>query len=285
MTIDATSAKRFGQHLKMCQRTVTTWEDADDGTRYHQCGMAYRIREPADGDGVHFLVYLKKTRKNNGAEVLQAAERFVADQLGGKELRLQDASFISCKNRNMFDLAFRHLLTHCRTWYESQGYQVVGAWAARLRESVGCAIVKYATVPVVRVLDAVRLQTVALSRPDATWTPADISLHNSLETDEHDAVPSSTRLCVLRARRRLQALLETAPKGSELGVWLPGLPCADYAFFMEAMYGGRLDRHPRWAIADVGGVRTPTMELFKRANGLKRYSGRIKWAKRLSARR
>jgi hypothetical protein len=37
-----------------------------------------------------------------------------------------------------------------------------------------------------------------------------------------------------------QALFERAPTESKLGPWLVSLPCEDYAFFMEAMYGGTL---------------------------------------------
>lgn len=237
---------------------------------------AFNVSDPKRPGGAHYLQFLRKTPQYTGAHVLKAAEQVVIER-GGTTLHLQDASFIRCSTDIEMDLGFRELLAHGSTWYERHGYAVVGAAARRMRASVADAIRLYADIVVEDIASAVRKQVLALWRPDATWTPVDGSLYNSM----NPGTGTQTRLAVFRARRRLQTMLDKAPKGAKLGAWLLSLSCRDHSFFMEAMYGDRYGRAPRWAIAEVAGVRTPTLALFKRANALKRFTGRIVWSKKL----
>jgi hypothetical protein len=248
---------------------IITWEDG--GTTYHQYKRAFRVRAP------DFLVYLRKTRMLSGAQVLRLAERFVRDRLGGTRLTLQDASFITCDDRRTeFDLGFRSLLAHGRTWYERQGYAPSGKGAAAVRRRVAVAVATYAAFPVRRVAEAVAAQMRHLrSTKNATWTRVDVGVFTSAST----AQPAkASRARVLRARAQLLTQLSSAPPGATLGRWLLTLTCSHYAAFMRAMYGTRMG-DTSITVAETGGVRTPTITLFKRANAMRRLSHRILWIK------
>lgn len=242
----------------------------------------FRVESPSTPGGPHYLKYLRKTTMRSGEDVLHEAERRVSESMGGSELQLQDASFIMCsESQAAYDLGFRYLLVHGQTWYEARGYRVVGSAAKAMRARVHRAVIEYAHTPVDAVTRGIREQLARLAHPEAKWTFVDTSLHNSsasMSTFE----PSQPKHTIIRARRRLLALMNSAPPKALLGPWLSTLLCTEYAFFMEAMYGDRYGARPRWAIAEAGGVRTPTLALFKRANALKRYTGRIVWGKRLA---
>ena len=241
---------------------------------------SFHVDEPSTPGGPHRLKCLRKTPRRHGGDVLRDAERYVVERRGGSELQLQDAAFIACGRSQAYDLAFRYLLVHGQTWYEAHGYRVAGSAARAMRARVQRAVHQYAHTPVDVVKRGTREQLAHLTLPGAKWAFVDTSLHNSA-ADTSEFEPNLRKRAVLGARRRLQALMDAAPPEAMLGPWLSSLPCADYAFFMEAMYGDRYGARPRWAIAEVDGVRTPTLVLFKRANALKRYTGRIVWAKRL----
>jgi hypothetical protein len=166
-----------------------------------------------------------------------------------------------------FDLGFRWLLSHGRTWYELRGYVATTGITPEARRAVTDAVRTFAALEVAPLLEAVRRQVE--KRPYAC---ADGSMFSAVPPATVDAPFPA----VLRARRALLALLQSAPKLARLGEWLLSLPCRE---FMRAMYGTRMNNRPVVALAAVDGVRTPTLVEFKRANRLHRMAHRIVFSK------
>lgn len=274
------------------------WFDTDGshhtfGDRYR---MAWRIKLPKKG-GAHHLAALQKQPGYGGAQLLMMAETYVAKDLGGSRLTLQDASFVHCgpdghpkghpkgpkKPTDIeFDLGFRSLLVHGKTWYERQGYRAIRGISEKSQDATRVAVKAFSEVDVKAVREAVRRQ-IELLQDGRTYVCDDGSLFSSALTvapeQERDAPAQRTRPAVLKDRMRLLRILETAPNDARLGTWLPTLSCEDYAAFMRLMYGTRTG--PSTALTRVGGERTPTLALFKRANRFRRTSHRILWAKDL----
>ena len=240
------------------------------------------IRDAKKPGGDHYLVYLNRTCNLGGAQLLRMAERYVAERLGGGRLTLQDQSFISCNGNSDsvaagdFDLGFRSLLSHGQTWYEIRGYAATSGITPEARRAVTVAVRTFAQLEVAPLLEAVRRQLRLLveKHPYACADGSMFSAALPLQTTVDAPFPA-----VLRARRVLLALLQSAPKGARLGEWLLGLPCREYAAFMRAMYGTRHNARPVVALTAVDGVRTPTLAEFKRANRLHRMMHRIVFSK------
>ncbi len=278
-------------------RPTITWTDDKDGCTYHQHRKVYRIRS-CPSSATHYLVFVNKTREKGGKEILRDVEQFVKHDLGGKELGLQDASFIACNNKTNYDLSFKHLLKHGKTWYESQGYRINridGKTAPRVaRRKVADAINEYANFPVRKLSTAIRRQANALREEGSQYKMVPRSLQNSViavqQSLEHQATDVAANKRVQRARERLARMLAVPSddKDAKLGPWLCSLSCGDYAFFMEAMYGDRFGEEPRWAVAHVtpatsgaAKIHTPTLNLFRRGNALHAMTGRVHWSKKL----
>lgn len=254
----------------------------ENGNKYYQFRRAFRIREPSKGERAHRLVFLRKTGGMSGTEVLDKAERFVVDRLKGDRLELQDASFVECNDdAATFDLGFRSLLEHGKTWYERRGYKVHGPGASTLRRRVATAIAEFKRFPLARLVVAIHAQLDALrTSSNVSWT-----IRHDLQTAaDLELEPGPSRLTVVRNRAKVLDMIESLPSASSpttLGPWLVGLSCKDYAAFLDAMYGpkmGKLDRKS-FAISDIAGIKTPTLNIFKRANGLRRQSHRLSWIK------
>lgn len=287
-------------------RPTIEWTDEKDGCTYHQHRKVYRIRScPGSSATTHYLVFVNKTREKSGKEVLRDVEQFVKHDLGGKELGLQDASFIACNNKTNYDLAFKHLLKHGKTWYESQGYRIdriatgnnafkSTAAVQDARKKVADAIKEYANFPVHKLSAAIRKQANALRAEGSQYTMVPRSLQNSLiavrQSQENQAIDVAAKRRVQRARERLARMLAVPSKNEDakLGPWLCSLSCGEYAFFMEAMYGDRYGEEPRWAVAHVSPgttgaakIHTPTLNLFRKGNALHVMTGRVHWSKKL----
>lgn len=271
------------------------WTDKD-GVEYVQykrlfCVTIRRRRLSSDGDA--YLMYLRKGGGLGGSALLRMAERVAAVELGARRLYLQDAAHVECARDGPieFDLGFRSMLAHGRTWYEIQGYQPV--WSTTLRSDsrlvavrlgVGAAVRAYRALRVKDISDAVELQVSALRKSEvaAPSSPTSRTLFFA-HANADSGVPKAKANAVLGARVKLRALLRGAPAGARLGEWLLSLGCEDYAFFMSAVYGTRAG--PGVAIAAAGGVRTPGLAEFKRANWLRRNSHRLSWIRVLLPRR
>jgi len=173
----------------------------------------------------------------------------------------------------------RSLLAHGETWYESHGYRLSSKAGRRLRLSVADAVHEYSKFPVSRLLKAVRKQVVALRITGVTWTHADPKMFSSSPDLSH--ATNTTRIRILHARNKLMSVLESAPHDAMLGQWLLALTCVQYSTFMRTMYGTRFG-DVSTALAEVGGVRTPSFPLFIKANGLRRNSHKLAWIKDLS---
>lgn len=267
------------------------WTDRDDGTKFAQFRRLFCVSLPPGagaGDDA-YLVYLRKSRAMSGTELLRMAERVAAAELGARRLYLQDAAHIQCK-KDEFDLGFRSLLAHGCTWYEIQGYELADlrrrSTQALLahRADVGDAVRTYGAIRVKGVADAVERQVAALRASLAS--PASLASRalffaaprrNKEEEKEKEKEKASEVL--LRARARLSVLLHRAPDAALLGPWLLSLGCDEFALFMRTMYGTRFG--PGVAIAEAGGVRTPSLTEFKRANWLRRNSHRLLWVKKI----
>jgi len=99
---------------------------------------------------------------------------------------------------------------------------------------------------------------VALRITGVTWTHADPKMFSSSPDLSH-----------------------ATPHDAMLGQWLLALTCVQYSTFMRTMYGTRFG-DVSTALAEVGGVRTPSFPLFIKANGLRRNSHKLAWIKDLS---
>jgi hypothetical protein len=250
------------------------WVDADGshhsfGNRFRQ---AYRIKLPKKNGGAHHLAYIQKLHDMSGSQLLRMAESHV-EELGGTRLTLQDASFIHC-GRHEFDLGFRSLLVHGETWYERHGYVVLKGISPRSQMAARDAMHAFSRIKVVPLRDVVR-QQVALLKEGRSYTCDDGRLFSTVPPVTLAAASAST---ILRARRELLAIIESASHDARLGTWLPTLGCAQYAKFMRAMYGSRM-ASSMVALTKVGDVSTPTLTEFKRANHFRRVSHRILWGK------
>ena len=262
-----------------------------DGVVYYQFRSLFRLQEP-DSRGVAYLVYLRRDKAMGGRALLRVAER-IAATLGAKRMRLQDAAHIYCRgNRIEFDLGFRSMLSHGKTWYQLSGYRPAMGERTVEREAadVERAIRAYARLPVRPIVDAVESQVAAMraamrasmraSGDKASWEPVSRSLFFSGDVDEYKPAERKKASAVLRARVSLLKLLRTADADADkklrlLGPWLLSLGCNDYSRFMRSMYGSRAG--PGVAIEQAGGVRTPTLAEFERANWFRRVSHRLSW--------
>ena len=263
---------------------ITSWQEGH--SICHQYRKLWLVCRSARSQ-YHTLIYLRKGRDISGTQALAMAEAYTRNVLGGAELRLQDAAFVTCPGiQQEFDLGFRQLLAHGRTWYEGHGYRVVGARGIALRERVRTAVREYKRQSVTHLLRAVQRQVDALQHGRAAYTLVGHDLHTASKEQQGQSCGGSSapvsQTHVLNARRRLLVLLRSARTGEALGTWLLRLPCGDYEFFMRAMYGGRFPDVPCVAVKSVDGVRTPGLQAFKRANGLRRHSHVLMWRKRLS---
>ena len=247
------------------------WVDTDGshhsyGNRYRQ---AYRIKLPKEKGGTHHLAYIQKQHGMSGSQLLRLAESHVKE-LGGTRLTLQDASFIHCDGgRHEFDLGFRSLLVHGETWYERRGYVVLKGISPRSQMAVRDAMRVFSRIKVAPLRDVVR-QQVTLLKEGQSYTCDDGHLFSTKPV----TLVAASASAIMRARRELLAILESASHDARLGTWLPTLECAEYAKFMRAMYGTRADGSSV-ALTKVGIVSTPTLTEFKRANHFRRVSHRI----------
>jgi hypothetical protein len=265
-----------------------TWTDRESGTTYCQFRRLFCLAQEPDARGDCYLVYLKKgrTEKETGSQVLQMAERAAVDRLHAKRMYLQDAAHIDCPGgsaSSSFDLGFRSLLSHGKTWYEARGYSLTlrRHRSSRIeglvahRRDVDDAVRRFSALPVSRIVEAVGRQVEAMKEGRGRATRANPSLFTTTANGSH--VAEKTQLSLLRNRAKLLSLLKDAPRQARLGRWLLSLDCLSYSFYMRSMYGTRFG--PGFAVADVAGLRTPSLDEFKRANWLRRNSHRLYWVK------
>lgn len=260
----------------MTRGSVTTW--VEDTRTFTQYKRAFRLSVSSGAPTRYHLNYLFRTKGMSGTSVLRMAEG-TARKLGGTTLRLQDAASIGCDpaKKSTYDLGFRSLLRHGMTWYEARGYEPLGKHATRWRSDVAASVRAYVSIRVSVVRDAVRSQVLALQVPGVEWAYTSWDLFTTVP-DTRGTTVRPVRRSLLNMRRRLCGLLDGAPQRSRLGHWLSSLSCCDYAMFMLTMYGSGSQR----AVAVVGGVRTPTLEQFRLANGMRTHSHRIDWIKCLT---
>ena len=271
-----------------------------DGKLYYQYRSLFRLQEPDKKHGDAYIVYIRKGNKMNGNVLLRMAES-IAKDLGAKRIFLQDAAYIYCKSKTSsnaskseFELGFRSMLSHGQTWYELHGYYPIMTSSSSQIAKVKKAVELYAHLHVQPIIVAIELQIAAL-RDGFAWKPASQLMFTSSKFSDDGLEPHNiepqTLSSMLRSRRKLLKLLRTAnskdsrdsrdsrDSNAMLGEWLIKLDCNDYSHFMRSMYGAR--EGPCTSIEEVGGVRTPTLSEFQRANWLRRYSHKISWYKNL----
>ena len=251
-----------------------------DGIMYYQFRSLFRLQEP-DVRGVAYLVYIRRDNEMSGSMLLHMAETIAADKLGAKQIRLQDAAHIHCRGKVEFDLGFRSMLSHGQTWYQLQGYHPIMRGARSVSKEVAdvaTAVRAYARLRVKPIILTLELQIAAM-RDGLAWKPVSRSLFTSSKSTEGYNKEKKTLSSMLRARLNLLKLLRTADSDASLGAWLLRLGCNDYSRFMRSMYGTRAG--PGASVEQTGGIITPTLSEFKRANWLRRYSHRLSWFKDL----
>ena len=248
-----------------------------DGIMYYQFRSLFRLQEP-DVHGVAYLVYIRRDKEMSGSTLLHMAETIAADKFAAKRISLQDAAHIHCSGNVEFDLGFRSMLSHGQTWYQLQGYHPIMDGRQVVSGDVECAVRVYAQLRVKPIIEALKLQITAM-RNGLAWKPASRSLFTSSKSTEGYNKEKKTLSSMLRARLNLLKLLRTADSDVSLGAWLLQLNCNDYSRFMRSMYGTR--DGPGASVEQTGGIVTPTLSEFKRANWLRRYSHRLYWFKDL----
>lgn len=230
------------------------------------------------GGGVLHVDFLRRTSSLTGAQVLGVIKD-VASRHGYAELRLQDAALKSCRDgrHHEYDLSFRALLTEGRTWYTAHGFHSTtrSASVTRRMAEVPRALAAFRSVTVSAVATAVRAQCAALAAGRA-FRPVRGAFY---DTSPPPRPPR--RSWVLWHRRWLLRALEGAAPAATLGQWLPTLPCAAYAHFMYAMYG-HMHAPSAPALASAGGVHTPSVAEFSRANAARILSHKIVWVARVA---
>jgi hypothetical protein len=254
-----------------------------------------RSKKGASSSSYH-LVFLRKTARLSGTDVLEVAER-CCKAVGGRTLSLQDQATKRCPvdaigGSSQYDLGFRTLLIDGMTWYEKRGY-VISRGQHHVR-STGDAIAAYKRTPVSGLENTIERQVARLVDADEyrrrggrRWEPMDEMepltwAFDASESSRRETKPrfvESDLPWLLWHRRRLLKLLRTCVHGDDtLGTWLPGLSCREYAAFMYDMYGALLDgKSP--AIYTYLGTVTPSVREFVDANAHRRWAFAVTYTK------
>jgi hypothetical protein len=284
---------REGTRQRTCRRSailgVPCVRTADGG--WKGAPRAFLLHPP-DARGDCRLAYLRRTKSASGSRVLGVVERLGRrEDTGCKRITLQDAARKVCSRGSSsssssspaYDLGFRERLLTGKTWYEQRGYARAsddGRASAANKKHMAA----FAAVPVADVLAAVALQNARMAAAATDAAKKLAPVRGAFWGD--DALELAPLPALRRTRRRLERLLSRAfeprrPASPTLGTWLPRLPCADYAFFMRAMYGEMHSARNTMALRRAFGVATPSVKEFVAANQQRRWSHKITWTKRL----
>ena len=241
-----------------------------------QSGRVFRVFEP-DAYGACHIQYIRRTKSMNGRSIMEIIERICRRIPLAKSITLQDSAMKYCGSYS-FDLSFRERLTTGLSWYENQGFRAEPRLPVTILER---AMKTFCMIPAFHILKTIAEQNKLLHMGNTDIRPVQGAF---LWDDKRAILP---RDALLRRRRALQRLLSVGSSSSDshvtLGSWLPSLSCREYSFFMNTMYGHMhaTENDPTAAIASVGGMETPSVPEFKRANLPRLLSHTTIWRKKL----